>query len=210
MVVSHDQGGGFQDSRPTTHDQPRSQCDTCSSVAKRPSRGAERVEQSADQCDDAVRAQARRPRLASGMPVGSRSGKRTFDARGAMLSEQGRHGPGVCGLKRTQSMAERLQRVQVGVERSRCRPEGRAWHLGCRSGPERGAVRVTAAIRGMLSAFVKGWTSDSPAVLYVEQAVKVLARPRAGGPRRPDVITVASNSGFLRRPGARNWCRLRR
>ena len=80
--ISIDQGGCFEDSRPTTHDNPTFAVhDTlfyC--VANMPSAVPEDIDLRVDQRDDAVRAQARRPGLASGLPVGSRSGQRPFDA----------------------------------------------------------------------------------------------------------------------------------
>ena len=81
--ISIDQGGCFEDSRPTTHDDPTFARARHAVLLRgeHAQRGAQDVDRGADQRDHAVRACTCRPWLAGGVPVGSRSGERSFDAR---------------------------------------------------------------------------------------------------------------------------------
>jgi alanine dehydrogenase len=76
--IAIDQGGCFEGSHPTTHDDPtfavllRGEHAGC---------GAENVDVRVDQRHDALCDRTRRPRLESGLPVEPRTRQRTFDAR---------------------------------------------------------------------------------------------------------------------------------
>ena len=82
--IAIDQGGCFEDSRPTTHDDPTFAVhDTRVLLRGEHARcRAADVDLRADQRDDALRGQARRARLEGRVPRRFRSGQGPFDARG--------------------------------------------------------------------------------------------------------------------------------